>query len=253
MARYRGFNRRDLKIDLLYAARQSLHDDSLDEFNFTSQEWGLEARKKTRLLDREVIFGGRYDLLLGFLNGDIFSLRNRWTVSADTRWTPRIRSLLSYRLTASDFGPDGSNPPQTSRDGLYQDAGITQYLYAKDLRRYVFLEEEFNRADVRGGNFELRGNTTRVGVHTPLVWDTDLDLWSGLQLAKYPRFSSLSTADLERRRDHDWEIYVALTHHFTARIGLRAFYRFINADNRNGFFEYDRHIGGVQILFSETL
>lgn len=252
MLRYRMFSRRDLAVDLNYAARQSLHDDSLNEFNFTSQEWGLNTRKRLTIFGRDVIFGGQYDLLAGFLNGRTFSLKNRGTVSADTRLTAQTRSVLSYRFTVANFGPDGSNPPQTSRDGIYQDVGLTQYWYTKDFRRHLFVREEFNRADTRGGNFELRGNTTRVGIHTPVMRKTELDVSGGLQFATYPRFTSLSTLDTNRRRDLEWDLYSGLTYYLTPRLGLRVFYRYINSDNRNGFFEYDRHIGGAQLIFAQS-
>lgn len=251
-ARYRAYTRRDIAIDILYGAAQTLHDDSLDEFNFTSQDAGLDVRKRVKILDRDVIFGARYDFLLGFLNGDIFSTRNRFTLTADTRLSQKTRTVPFYRLTPADFGPDGSNPPQTSRDGLYQDLGITQYWYTGDFRKHFFIRQEYNRSDVRGGNFETRGETTRLGFHAPLVLKSEIDLSTGLEYTHYPRFSSQSPLDTARRRDIHWDIYAAVTHYLTPQIGVRLFYRFMDAENRNNFFEYDRHIGGFQILFAES-
>ncbi len=250
IVRYRAFSTRDIAVDLFYAVGQTLHDDSLDEFNFTSQEFGTELRKRLKLLGKEVTLGTKYEFLAGFLNGDLFSIRNRFTFSADSRLTRQTRTVLYARLTPANYGPDGSNPPQTSRDGIYTDYGITQYWYTSDFKRYIYMREEYNRADVRGGNFELRGQTTRAGLYTPLFWNTDLDFSAGFEFNKYPRFTSLSALDTDRRRDLNWDLYVSLTHYLTPQLGLRGFYRYINADNRNGFFEYDRHIGGVQVIYN---
>lgn len=239
----------DWKLDLLYTGRQSFHDDSLDDLNFTSQEASLDARRRAAFLNRDITWGARYDGIAGFLEGDLFSFTNRLTLSADTRLTPRTRTVLTNRLSWIDFGPDGSNPPQTSRDGFYEDIGITQYLYTADFQRHLFLTQEYNDTRTRGGNFERRGTTTRIGIHTP-VWGTwEADLAVGVRWNRYPRFSSLSSLDLVRRRDADWDIYFGLTHPVTPKITSRLFYRFLKAGNRNDFYEYDRHVTGVQLLF----
>lgn len=248
--RYKALSKRDLAVDLFYGAGQTIHDDSLNEFNFTSQEFGTDVRKRLKLFDKEVTLGTKYEFLAGFLDGDLFSIRNRITFSADSRLTRRTRSVLFARLIPANYGPDGSNPPQTSRDGLYTDYGVTQYFYSPDFKRHIYVREEYNRADVRGGNFELRGQTTRVGLYSPLIWKTDLDLSAGFEFNVYPRFSSLSSLDTDRRRDMNWDLYASLTHYIHPNLGIRGFYRFIDAENRNGFFEYDRHIGGAQVIFS---
>lgn len=249
---YRAYTRRDLAVDLEYSAGQSLHDDSLNEFNFTSQEFGLLARKRVKIGNRDVVLGGRYTLSAGFLDWNTFSFRNRWLLSADTRFTTHTRTVLSDRMSITEFGPDGSVPSRTSRDGFYNDVALTHYLYSQDFERYVFAREEFNSAHTRGDNFDKVGTTTRVGAHTPLVFKTDLDVSSGLELGFYPDFSSVSRSDLSKRRDIDWDLHTALTHHLTEHVSVRFFYRFINADNRNNFYDYDRHIGGAQVIFTQS-
>lgn len=236
-------------LDLLYTGRQSFHDDSLDDLNFTSQEVALDANRKGSLLGRDMTWGARYDFQVGLLENDLFSQTHRLTLRADARLTPHTRTVLANRLAETNFGPDGSNPPQTSRDGFYEDVGITQYFYTEDFARHLFLTQEYNDARTRGGNFERRGTTTRLGLHTPIFGKWQADLAAGFRWNRYPRFSSLSSLDLVRRRDADWDIYFGITHPLTPRVSSRLFYRFVNADNRNDFYEYDRHIGGVQLLF----
>ena len=106
------------RFDVIYIVRQSLHDDTLDRFNYTAQELALDVTKHVDVFDRDVTLGARYGFLVGFLNGRLFSLSNEWLLSSDVWLEPRTRTSLYTRLTASDFGQDGSNPPQTSRDGF---------------------------------------------------------------------------------------------------------------------------------------
>jgi hypothetical protein len=241
---------RDRAVDATYTTRHSFHDDGLDEFNFISQELALAARQRAGTLAGQPLwFSGRYDLQAGFLDEDLFSWSNRFTLGADSRLSPRTRTALTGQCALSNFGPDGSNPPQTSRDGVYSSVELAQYLYSADFRSYAVLSQAYTDARATGGNFERRGATTRLGAHLPLTRRIEADASVGFSWGRYPRFSSLSTLDLERRRDTDWDFYVALTRPLTPRLSGRLFYRLTDAGNRNDFFEYARHISGVQVLF----
>jgi len=248
-AGYRAVSNRDRLVDLFYTTQHSFHDDGLDELNFTSEEISLAAQKAGRFFGRPVGWGGRVDSAVGFLKEDLFSWTNRATLSADTRLSARTRTVFSHQFSWINFGPDGSNPPQTSRDGLYQDTGLTQYFYTADFQRFLFVSESYSDARVRGGNFERRGINSRVGLHTPLTSRLAADAAVGFAWNRYPRFSSLSNLDLARRRDTDWDFYVGLSRSITPRLFGRFFYRFITARNRNDFFEYDRHLTGVELNF----
>jgi len=235
-----------------YEFQQTLHDDGLDEFNFTYQGYALEARKQVRVAGRFVNGGFLYEVLPGFLNGNLFSLSNQWTLSADTRWNPRWRTAVFDRLAVSNFGPDGFNPARTSRDGFYHDLGVTQYWHPWASAVYFFMHEEFTSAFTRGDNFDRLGNTTRVGTHLPLHRRIALDASAGFAFGAYPGFGSLSSLDSDRRRDFTWDLFGTVTYFLTQQWSIRAFYRFVAAQNPNGFFEYDRHIGGIQLQFTQS-
>lgn len=250
---YRAVQRSNLQLDAIYIARQSLHDDGLDEFNFTAQEAALDLKKRASVFDREVTFGSRYELAAGFLDGHTFSLSNELRLSSDARMTPQTRTYLYDRFAAVNYGPDGSNPPQTSRDGIENGVGVTQYFYSSDFRSHLFVNEEFEIANTRGANFTREGTSTRVGGQVPLPYvpRTDLDTSLGFRWAQYPRFESLTSLDPNQRLDNNWDWYVSLTHRIRPRLSTRVFYRYINANNRNDVFQYDRHIAGVQVLFTQ--
>ena len=104
----------------------------------------------------------------------------------------------------------------------------------------------------RGADFTRRGTASRVGVHTPVpgLRKTDVDISTGFEWGKYPRFVSRSSLDTERRRDARFDVYTALTYHWNQRWATRALYRLINNDNRNDFFDRVRHVAGVEVLFT---
>lgn len=248
--RYRAFSRRDVAVDLLYEVNQTIHDDSLNEFNFHSEDFGLNARKRVQIRNQDVVLGLRYDLLVGFLETDLFSVRNRWRLSGDTRFSPRTRTVFYDRVTLAEFGPDGFDPERTSRDGVYNDVGVTHYFYSSDYKRFAYILQEFNSGHTRGRNYDYVGSQTRLGIHMPLLEKLDLDLSTGLQARFYHNFSSVSVLDQSRRRDFYWDVYSSLTYHLTPNIGVSGIYRFFNGYNQNNFYDYTRHIGGVQIAYS---
>ena len=91
-------------------------------------------------------------------------------------------------------------------------------------------------------------------MHTPVpfVKQTDFDVSGTFRFGKYPRFTSLSSSDPERREDTTWNLTASLTHYWTTQLATRLFYDFIKANNRNDFFQYDRHVAGVQLLFTQS-
>ena len=240
------------RLDVLYLSRQTLHDGETDDVDLTTQGAAIVAKRRVHMGRRAVILSGRYGARVNFLRSDLLSVLNRFLVSADTAFTPHTRTHVYGRASLADFGPDGSNPPQTSRDGFRGGLGVTQYFYTEDFHRYLFVSQEVNLQETRGNNHIRRGTASRVGIHTPVPWvsKTDFDLSTGFQWGRYPKFDAVSTLDSERRRDARFDVYTAVTYHWNKNLATRALYRFVNNDNRNDFFDRTRHIAGVEVLFA---
>ena len=127
-----------------------------------------------------------------------------------------------------------------------------QYFYLADPRAYFFVKEEVSFAETRGDNYDRTGSLTRLGLHAPLdLWGpVDLDASTGFDWGTYPDYTSLSVLDLNQREDRRLDVYTALTYHWNQDLATRVFHRFINSDNDNGFYERDRHLAGVEVVFS---
>ncbi len=243
---------KDRRLDAVYIGRTILHDGGTDQVDFTTQGMALDAKRRVLWGSRAAVLGARYDFRSNFLRSDLFSVVNRLLLSADTSFWKRTRTHFYGRGSYSNYGPDGSSPGTTSRDGVRGGLGIAQYFYTADLRSYVFLKQEVSGADTRGDNFDRRGYLARIGVHAPLdrASKMDCDLSAGIDRGTYPEFSSLSALDPADRRDTRLDLYGALTYHWKPNLATRGFYRFINSDNRNDFFDRKRHIAGVEMVFS---
>jgi tetratricopeptide (TPR) repeat protein len=250
--RYRVVSKKDTAIDLLYAVRQSLHDDHFNAFNYHSEEFGFNFRQRAKVGDQDVVFGLRYDYSLGFLAENLYSNRNRWNLSADTKFTEHTQTIFYNRVGITNYGPDGFSPAQTSRDGVDNDTGISQFFYSKDFQKYLFLRQEVNVTAARGTNFDSWGLTSRIGYHAPvpkikrLSWDGSL----GFEPHFYPGFTSTSSLDRSRRRDMQFDLYTSLTYEITKDFSARGFYRFVDGSNQNNLYDYTRQIGGIQFIYT---
>ena len=243
---------RDRRLDVLYLSRQTFHDEATEHVDFTSQGLELAAKQRLHRGRRTYLLGARATSRVDFLRSDLFAVVNRLLLSVESAFTPHTRTYVYARASLSNFGPDGSNPPQTSRDGFRGGLGVTQFFYTRDFRRHLFVSQEVNLHQTRGANFTRRGTASRIGLHTPVdcLPRTDWDVSTGFEWGRYPRFVSLSSLDTARRRDARFDAYTALTYHWTRNLSTRLDYRFIRNDNRNDFYDRTRHIAGVELVFS---
>ena len=243
--------RHDSRIDLLYTGQETIHDPRTSRVNFHSHGFAANGKKRHFFGRLAVLFNGRYDFRSNFLKSGLFSISNRFYLSADASFIKRTRTHLYGRFNILSFGPDGSVPEQTSRDGLRTGFGVTQYFYSSDLKRFLFFKEEFNFNETRGDNFDRRGLLSRTGLHSPVdFWKKmDFDTSAGFSFGTYPDFNSLSPLDLDERQDEAWDIYAGLTYHVKPWFATRTFYRFIKCNNDSNFFERDRCLAGGEVLF----
>ena len=243
---------KDSRLDILYIGQQYSHSHGAEGVDFTSQGFALDAKKRTFVGTRSFLLNSRYDFRANFLRSDLFSIVNRFFVSADTSFWSKTQTHFYGRFGILNYGPDGANPDQTSRDGIREAIGVTQYFYTQNLKSFFFIKGEGNFNQTRGDNFNRDGALASIGIHTPLSFckKTDLDVSSGFDWGTYPDFISLSSLDTTDRHDKRWDVYTGLTHHWKPGLATRVFYRFINSQNDNDLFDRTRHIAGMEVVFS---
>jgi len=243
---------KDFRVDALYIGEQRSHDHGARQVDFTSQGFALDVKKRKLIGERSFLLSSRYDFRANFLRSDLFSIVNRFFVSADTSFWKKTRTHFYGRLGILNYGPDGFNPDVTSRDGVREGVGITQYFYSPDFKSFFFIKGEGNFNQTRGDNFMRQGALARVGFHVPLKYfrKTVLDMSTGYDWGTYPDFISLSSLDLRDRIDNRLDAYAGVTHEWKKNVATRVFYRFINSENHNDFWDRKRHIAGMEMIFS---
>ena len=244
---------KDARLDVQYIGQALLHDSGAKQVDFDSQGFALDAKKRMLFGARAVLFRSRYDYRTNLLRSDLFSTVHRFLLSAETSFWKKTKTHVYGRLSYSNYKNDGLVQSVTSRDGYREGLGLVQYFYmTEDFRTYFFVKEEASFADTRGDNFNRVGSLTRLGVHGPLdrLGPVTFDVSSGFDYGAYPDFSSLSTRDLNERRDFRFDAYTDLTYHWKPNVATRMFYRYIHSGNDNGFFERDRHLAGAEVVFS---
>lgn len=243
---------KDSRLDVLYIGQQYFHSHGAEEVDFTSQGFAVDAKKRIFVGTRSFLLGSRYDFRANFLRSDLFSLVNRFFLSADTSFWPKTQTHFYGRFGILNYGADGANPDQTSRDGVRGGIGATQYFYTSDFKSFFFIKGEGNFNATRGDNFNRQGALARIGFHTPFLFlqKTDLDVSSGYDWGVYPDFLSASSLDTRERHDKRWDVYTGVTHHWKPGLATRVFYRFINSENDNNLFDRTRHLAGMEVIFS---
>ncbi len=233
-----------------YRLYRSFHDDSLDEFNYTYQQWDIGIEYRPLIKEKEVKFGLRYQLPLGFLGGNLFIFANEAVAYINSRLTKNTFTEIYHKYSHFEFGPDGRIPDQLSRDGEYNVSGIHHRYYFSNFSRYVFAGYEIFSGATEGNSFDHVGHVAQVGFHTPLVGELTLDTIGSFTVANYTHYSAeIAPIEPVARLNHDWSFLIRLTYPLGRHWQLRAFYRYINANNRNDIFQYDRQIGGTEVVF----
>jgi tetratricopeptide (TPR) repeat protein len=245
---------KDSRLDVIYIGEEYLHSKEASQVDFSSQGFALDAKKRQFLGERPFLLGARYDFRANFLTSDLYSIENRVFLSADTSFWRKTLTHFFTHFTVFDYGSkfEGTNHDQSSRDGVREGVGVTQYFYTPNLNSFFFVKGEGDLGQTRGQDFNSQGGQVLLGFHTPLEFcrETDLDVSTGFDWQAYPDFSSLSALDSRDRRDNGLDIYVGLTHHWKRNLATRIFYRYINSENNNDYFDRTRQIAGMEVIFS---
>jgi tetratricopeptide (TPR) repeat protein len=244
--------KKDSRLDIVYIGQQRSHDAGAKQVDFTSNGFAIDAKKRNLIGKRAVLFGSRYDFRANFLRSDLFSIVNRFVLSADTSFWKKTRTHCYARLGILNYGPDGANPDVSSRDGVRGGLGVTQYFYTNDLRTFFFVKGEGSSHQTRGDNSIRQGALARLGFHAPLKFlkKTALDISTGYDWGTYPEFISASVLEPEDRVDSRFDVYTGVTHQWKPNAAMRIFHRFINSQNENDYFDRTRHIAGLEMIFS---
>jgi hypothetical protein len=175
------------------------------------------------------------------------------------RPTDNLLTVASIRYRRSNFLNQLIPEEQEDvrdRDGWNVRAGIDQYLTFNQQRSYARLSYYYEASRNQGSDWEYDSHQLGVGLHTPLLWDIDLDAEVSYRWRDYLNVNSFDNGepailepdlDTQERFDHHVTASLLLTRKLGAHLRLSAgFVHTHNASNID-FFDYRRNIWTLAI------
>lgn len=244
---YRLILKEKFRLDGEYGFSESFNDDSISELNFHLQRGAVQASWVNQRWGKQWLDRIRHDVSSGWLDNDLFSVASTTTLSTTTSLFKQTRTTLFTNGGYTEFGPDGSNPPFLSRDGLYTGWGINTTFFNEKGTHWITLGYSYSAAFTEGRNFDLSAHSAQVSFHLPLIEKFYADIAGSYQRADYINFQGVIFTDTKRRRDDSWTLSFNLSRPLTQHLTWRAFYRYFDVQNRNDIFENNRSIAGSEI------
>ena len=236
-----------------YRTYQSFQDNKLNGFDYDFHEFSLDNRFRGKFFGKDALYKLRYELPVGFLHANLFTFANAGLASMTVPFFPGTDTEIFDKYSHIEFGPDGFQPPFTSRDGEYNTAGFIHRIYFAGRRGNVYGGYEYQIAATRGLNFDSYENFMQLGFHTPLdfinkklTWDVN----ASMAYENFPHYSPIfDPRNSPDRADKNFTLYTRLTYQVDRHWAIRLEYTYTNVDDPNDVYAYHRHIGGANILY----
>ncbi len=248
---YKMYKDEKYEADLFYRYTLSLHDDSLNEFNFQDHIVGVYGKRKFTMWGRPSYVSARYHFDHGMKDGDTHNSSNALSFAWVGEWAENWQLTVYERLAWKNFRNKGFNPDDTSRDGFYHRTGFLQKYFFEmfDRKSEVNFGYEFGFNVTEGNRFDRISNGLRVGFETRLIekifFETNL-FWQSRYYHHYP-------GDPDRHDIH-WKHEYILKRDLTKNIRLETFYRRTDVNNLHdgvqGRFNYNRNIYGFELKYA---
>jgi hypothetical protein len=239
------------EVETTYEYSYNFHDDSLNEFNFMSNEVGIDLTRRFRLWNRPSKVSVGYEFEHGRRGGHTFSSDHEWFLDWTGEWMKNFPITVYERMAAKNFRNKGFNPVDTERDGFYHRTGFLQRYLFEILERDAELNfgYEFGFQATDGNRFDRWDHGFRVGTEFRLIEKVRFETNFYFQERRYHHWPGGPN-----RHDLHYKYEFILSRRFGKHVKASAFYRRADVNNLNdgvlGVFNYDRNIYGVELKFA---
>ncbi len=246
---YDYFRDKTKKLGVAYNFSQSFHTDSLDAFDFRNHSVQHYASYFTQVLDKPVTLGFKYTFANGTLHYKTFSSSNTFLPWISSEVIDNVVLSLYDNFSVINFRDKGFSNGVSSRDGLYNTAGVmTTFLLSKRKRSLSF-SYEFGYNQTEGDNFDARAHAARVTFRTPLIEKIKGEATFSFVDDNHYNFSSIPHRD-----DLHFDLGAKLIRPIRKWVEVRAYYYFTKVKSTNagalGQYQYSRNIVGGEVSFS---
>ncbi|MBI4115929.1 MAG: hypothetical protein HY447_05070 [Candidatus Omnitrophica bacterium] len=237
------------RLGSAYTFTQSIHTDSLEAFNFRNHSLQHYGSYSTYVLGKPVTLGLKYTFEHGELENETFSSSNSFFPWVSVEPINDIVLSVYDDITVLNFRNKGFKESVSSRDGLYNTAGVMTTLYASQRKRSLSLSYEFGYNQAEGDSFDARVHAARVFIKTPLIEKFRVETFFSVIDDNHHNF-----AFFIHRHDVHLNTGVKLIRPITEHVDVEAHYSFTRVNNLDetllGHFEYSRHIVGGSVSYS---
>ena len=225
-------------LGFVYFSHHTERDNQ--DFDLMVFEPGAELGYAFEAFGIPTLASARYTFDFTLTEGSPFSSTHEVTTAIAVRPHEAALTRLHHRLSIEEFKEDGINPPVTSRDGIDNAAGITQYVFCCGQEHYLFGGYEFSVKNARGDNFDRHSHKITGGLGVLLPYDVRVELFGEYAADDYGNFVSTRSRQTHR---HAASVVVKkeLFEDFTGSFS----YSFTDENTNFEALDYTRHVLGV--------
>ncbi len=246
---YDYFRDQTKRLGVAYNFSQSFHSDSLDEFNFRNHSVQHYGTYFTEILDKPTTFGLKYTFAHGTLNSKTFSSSNTLLPWVAFELVDNVLISFYDNVSFINFRDKGFDKGISSRDGVYNTAGIMPTFLFSKKKRSLSISYEFGYNQTEGDNFDARAHAARATLRSPLFEKVKGETFFSFVDDNYYNFASLP-----HREDLRFDLGAKLIRPITKYFEVRAFYNFTKVKNTHagalGQYQYSRNIVGGEVSFT---
>jgi len=220
-------------------------DSEFRDFDTIIGTVGGELAHLTSLGDVPVSFAGGYHFEATWVGYDPYSQVHAFDLTALAAITDDSLTQVKLVLELGEYDDDGVLPTVTSRDGIENSAGLTQYVFIDGRDSYVFAGYAFGFAVADGNNFDRTSHTVTVGGSTRVVADIRLDAGVTYVHEDYPEF----IGPTQRRTDR-FDLTLGAAKEIFDNTELSASWTYIDENSSIDVLSYDQQVGTISMILS---
>ena len=237
------------KLGVSYTFSQSLHTDSLQQFNFRNHSLQHYATFFTQFYGRPVSLGLKYSFAHGTLQNTTFSSSNSLLPWVSYEPIDNVVVSTYNNFSVINYRNKGFSNDISSRDGLYNTVGTMVTLLFLKRKGSLSSSYEFGYNQTEGDNFDAQVHGTRTILRTPLI-----EKLKGEASFSVVDDNHYNFASLPHREDLHYTLGAKLIRPLGKYLEVRLLYTFAKVNNTHagalGHFQYSRHIVGGEVSFN---
>jgi hypothetical protein len=246
---YDLYRSKKTRAGIAYGYSYFPHTGELQSYNFQNHEASLYANRAMKAWGRPAQLNVRYVFSYGVLDAKAYSSNNFFSGSWTGEWADNLLLTIYQRLGESNFRDKGFDKSISSRNGFYEQTGVSQTFLFDNRKRSITAGYELGIDATRGNNFDSIDNGVRIKLKSPLVEKVTGEAIFLFQDSYYQHF-----VEKPKRDDLQYQYEFRLSRPINQNIAVNVYYRRIDVETPHegtlGQFSYARNLGGIEFTYA---